>query len=153
MTQYKFSIYYLEEYMLHCVKCNRTIKIILAITSAASIAAWTKWQNLDFIWGLIIALSQVLSVINDILPYKKRILEISNLQAELSTIYYDVEKNWLKVANGKLTEKEINTMCYKFVNKWNETNNKYFKNDSLPQKSKYIKEAEIKKDRYFENNF
>ena len=53
-------------------------------------------------------LSQVISVINDLLPYKKRIKELSNLEAELSIIYYDVEKNWLSVASGKMTEDEIN---------------------------------------------
>ena len=52
MTQFKYSIYYLEAHMLRSVRINRWIRIILAIASSASIAAWTQWQGLAFFLGI-----------------------------------------------------------------------------------------------------
>lgn len=153
LTQYKFSLYYLETHLAKCIKIDRSFKIALAIASATSIVAWTNWQNLAFFWGLVIACSQIATAINDFLPYKRRIKEISNLRAELSVLYNDIESDWYKVSSGQLNENEINKLCYNYARKWNEIDNRYFVDDVLPQNEKYINIAENQKNSYFETNF
>lgn len=153
MTQYRFEVIYLQNYLGRNVKIDRYIRIALAVTSASSIAAWAQWQKLAFWWGLIIVVSQVISAINDYLPYKKRIKEISDLLNELSIIYNDVERSWQKVANGSLTDDEINELCYNYSGQWIKADNKYFNDDFLPHNEKCKKCAEDMKNAYFNSIF
>ena len=153
MTQYKFSLCYLQLHFSRSVRINRIINISTTIAASAAIAAWAAWQNLAFFWGLVIVLSQVISSINQFLPYQKRIEEISGLLSQLSGLYICVESDWYNVANGKLTEEEINNLCYEYVRKWDSIDNKFFQSDTLPQKNKLIQTAEEKKNEYFINCF
>lgn len=119
LTQYKFSLYYFGAHMEKCVKISRSIKIVCAVASSASIAAWATWQQLSFWWGLIIAASQVLVAVNEFLPYTKRIQELSNMKAALTPVYNKMEKEWFSVANGSITEEEINKKCILLCNSGN----------------------------------
>ena len=153
MTQYKYETIYLQGYLGRNVKIDRRIRIVLAVASTSSIAAWAKWQNFAFYWSLIIVISQVFSAINDYLPYKKRIKEISDLLSELSIIYNDVEKDWQRVASGSLSDNEINELCYTYSELWIKTDNKYFNDDYLPVNKKCKEYAEEMKNEYFNNVF
>lgn len=153
LTQYKFNLCYFDAHFSRCVRIDRRIKIFCAIASSTAIAAWATWQKMSFLWGLIIVLSQVVTAVNEILPYKKRIGELSNLKSELTPIYNNMEKDWYDVANGLLTEKEINDRSYLYTDQWNQIDDKYFKNDALPQISKCKNTAEEAKNAYFRTNF
>ena len=153
LTQYKFNLFYFDAHFSRCVRMDRRIKIFCAIASSAAIAAWATWQKISFLWGLIIVISQVVTAINEILPYKKRIEELSNLRSELTPIYNNMEKDWYDVANGSLTENEINDRCYSYMEQWRQIDDKYFKSDALPRISKCMEAAEIEKNSYFETNY
>lgn len=153
LTQLKYELCYFEAHLTRCVRINRIIKIMSASTSSMAIAIWTTWQNLSFWWGLLIAVSQIVITINEFLPYQKRIKEISNLQAALSSVYNDMEKNWYNVSNGEMNDDEINELCYNFVERCNSIENKYFKDDALPQIRKCVDYAEKTKNAYFKNIF
>lgn len=153
LTQYKFCLCYFDMHFSRCVCIDRRIKIFCAIASSTAIAAWATWQKLSFLWGLIIVLSQVITAINEILPYKKRIEELSNLRSELTPIYNSMEKIWHDVANGSLTENAIKDRCYSYVEQWSQIDDKYFKSDALPRISKCLEAAEKEKNSYFETNF
>lgn len=153
LTQRKYALCYLDAHFSRCVKIDRFIKIFCAIASSSAIAAWVAWQNLSFWWGLIIVISQVVTAVNEVLPYKKRIQELSGLRSELTPIYNNMEKSWHDVANGSLTEDEINELCYSYVEQWNQVDDKYFKNDALTKLKKCMNTAETAKEIYFETNF
>lgn len=63
LSQLKFELYYLGEYIAHSEKCDNSINIITAITSSSSIAAWALWDSWKFVWSFIIALSQVINAV------------------------------------------------------------------------------------------
>lgn len=153
MTQFKFELCYLAAQFAFYIKVNRRIKIGIAITSSGAIAAWTQWANCAFLWGFIIAVGQVISAINEILPYQRRIKELSEMQPELNTVYIKVERKWFSVANGDLTESEINDLCYNQMSEWDEINEKFFISDALPQKSDLLQYAEEEKNKYFSQRF
>ena len=133
MTDKKYNLFYIQLHFNKVVMVNRAIKIIMAIASCSSIAAWTIWQQYAYVWGVIIAVSQVIGAINEFLPYQKRIEELSNLESEWSVVFLSMEKKWYSVANGKLTDNEINDLLFEFENDWNIISDKYFKEDALPQ--------------------
>ncbi len=150
LTQYKFTLFYLDAHFSRCVKLERLIKIILSLCSSASVASWAIWSKIGFVWAIIIAASQVIGVINEFLPNKKRISEIAELKSRLTPIYYEVEKDWLLVSGGDLSEEEINDKYYKYMKKWTETYDKFFADDSLPKNAGCIKYAEEEKNKYIE---
>lgn len=151
LTQSKYVLCYLDAHFSRYVKMDRFIKIFCAVASSAAIAAWATWQKLSFWWGLIIVISQVVIAVNEVLPYKKRIKELSDLRSELTP--NSMEKSWHDVANGSLTEDEINELCYSYVEQWNQTDDKYFKRDALPQIKKCKEIAEAEKELYYKTNF
>lgn len=153
LTQNKYALYYFDAHFFRCIKIDRSIKIFCAIASSTAIAAWATWQKLSFLWGLIIVISQVVTAVNEVLPYKKRIKDLSDLRSELTPIYNNMEKSWHDVANGSLTEDEINELCYSYINQWNQIDDKYFKSDALPQLKKCRETAEVAKELYYETNF
>ncbi len=153
LTQKKFELYYFSEHFKRCVKINRIINILCAIASSSSIAAWATWQQLSFYWGAIIVISQLIIAINEILPYQSRIKILSDLSAELTPIYYDMEKSWYRVANGSLPEDKIYDICYAYLKQWNAIEEKYFRDDCLPISEKCKSEAEKQKNNYFKSNF
>lgn len=153
LTQFKYSLCYFDAHLARCVKIDRTIKICCAIASSSAIAAWATWQGLGFLWGLVIVISQVTMAVNEFLPYKTRIKELSNIKAALTPIYLDMEKEWFFVSNGERTAEQINERCYQFAQQWNSIDDAYFVDDTLPQVKKCMEYAEKTKNTYFNTNF
>lgn len=83
---------------------DRTIKICMAIASSSSIGAWVVWKELGMLWGMIIAVSQVLNAIRPYLPYKKRMESLSTLAHELEELAINAEMKWLDIASGDVYE-------------------------------------------------
>ena len=149
MTLQKYSLIYLNKHFENSVKIDRRIKIFMAIASCSSIAAWTIWQQFAYIWGVIIAISQLIGAIYEILPFKKRIEELSSLKSELSALYLLIEKEWYPVSNGDIPEAEINELIFKHRNDWDTIDEKYFKDDVLPVNEEFREIAEDECERYF----
>lgn len=153
MTDKRFALYYLDAHFERCTKIDRGLSIFLAIASSSAIAGWAIWQQLGFILAIVIAASQVITVINSYLPYKKRKKEIYELKAKLTPIYFDMEYQWNNVAEGILSQKEINDLYYSLVRKWVKVENEFFIDDVLPMNKNLIKKAEELKNRYINNTF
>ena len=100
MSQYKFSILYYNEHFSRYVKINRAIIIMLAVLSSGAIASWAIWNKLSFLWAIIVASSQVFTIVNEFLPYKDRIKEIPELVCKLTVIYDEMESQWYFISSG-----------------------------------------------------
>lgn len=108
LYQLKVHINYIEAHIHEAEKRDRHIKIFMAVSSSASIGAWAIWRELSFLWGGIIALSQVLAAINPHLPYKARLKTYSSVLHELEELFIQSEAKWHDIALGKQDENEIN---------------------------------------------
>ena len=153
MIDKKYTIYYLSKYFEESVKINRVIKIIGAVASCSSIAAWTIWKEYAFVWGAIIALSQVISAINEFLPYQRRVEDISNLKTEFEKLYLEYEEKWYPISKGLMPDEEINNYLFELENKWHDIDSKYFTDDILSHNSKCEKFAQNQTDNYFKDKF
>ena len=67
----KFKGFVLSILVIRFQKWDRNINIFLAVASSGSIAAWVVWNRFPFVWGAIIASSQVITVIKPYFPYFK----------------------------------------------------------------------------------
>ena len=108
LYQLKVHINYVEAHIHEAEKYDRHIKIFMAVASSASIGAWAIWRELSFLWGGVIALSQVLAAISPHLPYKTRLKTYSSVLHELEELFIQSEAKWHDIALGKHDENEIN---------------------------------------------
>ena len=153
MTQCKFELLYLQEYLKLSVQVNRYVSVVTAIFSSASIAAWAASGKYAFFWSTLIAISQIVTVVNEFLPYKKLIPELSEMSSKLSVIYMDMEKDWKILSNKDTSENEEIEICYNYLLKWSEASDKFFKNDALTDNKKCLKRAHQKQELYYNNDF
>lgn len=153
MVQSKASVYYLDIYAENTYKCERNINIFCAIASSASIAAWATWTELAYVWGFIIAVSQVLTAVKEFFPYAKRLKMLKQFVEEMKIMYINMEQEWFRVAEGELTEGEINTLLFMYKKKVIELESTYLNEQILVEKTEYTKDADKRCCEYFEKNF
>ena len=153
MVQIKAWIFYLDLYAEDSYKWDKRINIFGAIASSTSIAAWTIWSQLSYVWSVIIAVSQVLTAIKSFMPYSRRLKILVPFMEDLKFLYNKIEYNWFKVASGELSEDEINELFYAFKDDFASIENKNLKEETLLENNKFKTIADKKTDVYFENNF
>lgn len=140
--QLKAHVNYVELHLGRTEMIDRGVKIFLALTSSGSIAAWVVWKDYAFLWGLIIAASQVVNVIRGHLPYKERLKALSGLLGDLEELGLYVEMKWLEIAEGNLTEQEI-TKCLSDVRSRKlKAAKKHFPATAIPDNEGFLEKAE-----------
>lgn len=153
MVQIKAWIFYIDEYSDSSYRWDKRINIFLAITSSSSIAAWAIWNEYGFIWALLIAISQVVNAIKPHLPFSKRLEVLSRISNQLQILFNKVDYQWYKVANGELTENEINDALFDLKKQYTETIGKILESEPLPENEAFRKSADQKADYYFQNTY
>jgi hypothetical protein len=94
-----------------------------------------------------------MTAIKPYLPFDKRIDGIYDILIQLTGICNEVEAKWFYVANGSLTEEEINELYYGYEKRWAEVETKSLKGDCIPANDRVAYIANLKKEKYFENKF
>ena len=141
LEKYIHTVGYYEACFQSSMKINKGIVIFLAVASSASIGSWVLWQQYAVVWAVIIGVSQVVSVVNEFLPYKKRIDDLPKLTGQLTAICIDMKKCWMETEMGKLTEDQILEQYTLFESKWNDTTDDYFQTYTIPKDNKKWNEA------------
>jgi hypothetical protein len=153
MVQVKSSVYYLDIYAEQSYKWDRRINVYSAIASSSSIAAWAIWKDWSYVWAIIIAISQVMTAIKVYFPFSARLKLLRPFLEEMKVLYIRMEYDWYKVAEGELTENEINSLLFSYKKEYFDIEGKYLKEEVLLENSKYMSEADHKTNQYFQNNF
>ncbi|UHC81709.1 hypothetical protein LS633_25425 [Pseudomonas sp. NIBR-H-19] len=92
---------------------ERRIKVFMAVVSSTSIGGWALWNELAPLWATLIAASQVVTAIYAFLPFKSRIKPISLAVTSLTVLFDQAEHGWFAVAEGDLTDSQVNDARYK----------------------------------------
>jgi len=149
LVQLKAQASYLNAYHLECEKCDNALKMILAIASNSSIATWAIWQRLGILWGVIIALSQVVNAIKHLLPWERRAKELANLGRDVADILLVAERDWYRVAEGLWTEEEINDSIAGLRRRRSDAENQHLAGRPLPENRKHMLVAVEHTTKYF----
>ena len=107
----KHSEIYLEIYLEKIRLNERVFKILLAVLSSGAVAAWAIWDSHPIFWSLIVAISQILSIVYDYLPYKQRIKDLEITIPAIQQMYIYAESHYFAVCNT-YTDEEINHILY-----------------------------------------
>jgi len=117
LDQLKVHVFYLENYLERTITIDRYINMFLATAASGSIASWVVWKDYSFLWGSIIAFSQVVNAIKSYLPYKKRLKALQGITNDLESLFLVMEDNWFKVSEGLLNKEEIHKLHMRFKEK------------------------------------
>ncbi|HEC60645.1 MAG TPA: hypothetical protein ENI27_00130 [bacterium] len=152
LFELRVHVNYLELYMEDSEFKNNFINIFLAVTSSSSICGWAIWNKYGFIWAVIIAASQFISVAKRFLPYRKRLKTTGSIMRELEELSIFAEMKWFDVAEGKLKEEEINKLQFEIRSKKTKAVKKHLGINTLPTKEKLLDKAKKTAEVYV-NNF
>jgi len=147
--QLKVQVIFVQELLLEAERNERWAKMAMAVTSSASIGAWVVWKELAWLWGAIIAGSQVFSAIHPHLPYKERLKTYSSVLRDLEKLFIDAEHKWQSVADGSMSVQQINRERMLLHKKKGDILNKYMPNSVFPSNPKITKRAESEAAKYF----
>ncbi|MDR6819575.1 hypothetical protein J2X76_004767 [Neorhizobium sp. 2083] len=117
---------------------ERWQNIISAIAASTAIAGWAVWQYASFLWGFIIAASQVLTAVKPHLPYGRRLKSLEALCPEIEVLALTAETDWWKVSRGMLTEEEIFSLATALKQKTIAATDRHSKGLVLPEDSKLL---------------
>lgn len=152
LLQIKYYTNYVSGYIAITEKYDRNINIFLAIASSGSICSWVIWNNLNFVWAFIIAVSQLINAIKQYLPFEKRKKYLFSINKDLQEIFIYAERKWFDVAEGKLENNKIHYLTMELKEKVNIADTKYFSENNLPENKKLAAKAVADTEKYF-NNF
>lgn len=146
--QLKMHIAFIELLLEKSERIDRSLKIVLAVASSSSIGAWAIWNTLSWIWGSVIAFSQVVTAINQFLPYRSRMKAYSSLLVELEELMIQAELKWHSISEGQLTEEDINRARFEIRGAKQKSLNKHIQT-TIPADPKLQKAAEQQATDYF----
>jgi len=110
----QFNIFCWELSVDKYKRYDKIISIFSAIVSSSSIATWAIWKHLDWLWAIIIAASQVLTILKPYFPYFKYATELNNKKHELKALNTNVAELWNKIQNKRISEKEASEAYFGF---------------------------------------
>lgn len=148
----QFKAYYIDFQVTLFQKYDRNINIFLAFASSTSIAAWAIWKEYDMLWAVIIATSQIITVIKPYFPFYKYVKELNLKYTRLVNINVDIEKLWDSYSHNQITNAEASSLYYSLKKDCNEILK--FSDDSVFGQSKKIeKKANECTKNYLETNY
>jgi len=127
--------------------------VVRAIASSGSIGGWVIWKDLAFVWGAIIAVSQVSDALKDAIPYTARNKAATALLMDLDALFIETLFEWESVyagafTNGQITERRRKLMELRHDLEW-----KHFPTADLPRNPALLPLAERDAIDYLENMF
>jgi len=78
-----------------------------AIASCTGIAAWVVWKEYAFVWGAIIAASQLADAVKDVFPFAKQYKAAGEHTMKLDNLFNDVQLEWENIYSGQCSDEEI----------------------------------------------
>jgi hypothetical protein len=106
MYQLKVAALYIRFYRDHLGKWVTSLATLKAIASFGGIAAWVVWKEYAFLWGAIIAASQVADALKDVFPFTRKHKAASELAMILESLFIDNQLEWESVFSLRYTEDE-----------------------------------------------
>jgi uncharacterized protein YktB (UPF0637 family) len=84
-----------------------------AVASSAGIAAWALWKDYAFVWGAIIAASQVADALKEVFPFARKHKATSVHSVTLDYLFNDVQLEWESIVSGRYKDEEIMERLHK----------------------------------------
>jgi hypothetical protein len=123
-----------------------------AIASSTGIAAWVVWKEYAFLWGAIIAASQLADALKNVFPFAKQHRAASALSATLDYLFNDVQLEWENIFAGRHSDDEIMNRLHRLRKiQLNALQHNF--PDGLAERHKLLVQAKRIAETYFESTY
>jgi hypothetical protein len=147
----KYKEIYIGHKIIELKKLERNINIFLILATSGTIASWVMWDNLKWLWALIIVAAQIVSIIKPYFPFSDNVKELKKFNFLYKKLNLKYEKLWSKIDSGIVTEEESNEHYYQLREEENEfsdlsdeiiiSNSKNIENKSNKDLKRYINDT------------
>ena len=148
MVELKVAVEYMRRYRDHAGKRVRTLATLKAIASSCVIAAWAIWREHAFVWGAIIAASQLADALKEAFPFTKIHRAASEHTISLDSMFIDALLEWENIFSGKYSDEQISNRRHKLMKLQHDAERKSFPT-GLPVEEKLFAAAQLEAKDYF----
>jgi hypothetical protein len=148
MVELKVAVEYMRRYRDHAGKRVRALATLKAIASSGGIAAWAIWREHAFVWGAIIAASQLADALKEVFPFTKIHKAASEHTISLDSMFIDALLEWENIFSGKYSDEQISNSRHKLMKLQHDAERKSFPT-GLPVKEKLFAAAQSEAKDYF----
>jgi len=148
MIELKVAASYIRHYRGYLGKWVTGLGIVRAIASSGGIAAWALWKEYAFVWGAIIAASQVADALKDVFPFSKKHKAANEHAITLDSIFIDAQLEWENIFSGRYTDDEIMNRLHKLRKLLHDAERKSFPDGLEDQQALFARAQQEAKD-YF----
>jgi hypothetical protein len=152
MVELKVAASYICRYRDYLGKWVAGVGTVRAIASSSSIAAWAVWKEYAFIWGLIIAVSQVLDALKEVFPFTKRYKAASGHSVALDSLFIDAQLEWEGIFSGRYTNEQIVSRLHKLRKLQHDAEVRSFSN-GLPIREELFRQAQEEARAFFVSTY
>jgi len=148
MVELKVAASYIRRYRDDLAKRVTGLATLKAIASSGGIAAWAIWKEHAFLWGAIIAASQLADALREVFPFTRTHKAACEHAVSLNSISIDAQLEWENIFSGRFTDEQIMNRRHKLMRLQHETERKNFPHGLAEKKSSFAEAQEEAKD-YF----
>jgi hypothetical protein len=148
MIELKVAAEYMRRYRDDAGRRVTTLGTLKAIASSGGIAAWAIWKEHAFVWGAIIAASQLADALKEVFPFTKIHKAASEHTIGLDSMFIDALLEWENIFGGKYSDDQISNRRHKLMKLQHDAERKAFPT-GLPVKEKLFAAAQVEAKEYF----
>jgi len=148
MIELKVASAYIRRYRDYLGKWVTSLGVLRAVASSGGIAGWALWKQYAFVWGAIIAASQVTDALKDVFPFTKKHKAASVHTITLGAMFIDAQLEWENIFSGRYTNDQIMKLRHKLMKLQHDAERDNF-SDGLAVKEELFAQAEHEAKEYF----
>jgi hypothetical protein len=152
MIELKVAASYMRLYRDDLGTWVARLAILKAVASSGSVAGWVVWKEYAFVWGAIIAVSQLADALKDVFPFTKTHKAASEVAVVLGAMFIDAQLEWENIFSGRHTDDQIVNRRYKLTKLQHATEQKSFPH-GLPFKKALFEAAQAEATGYFATTY
>lgn len=152
MVGLKVASEYIRHYRDYPGKWTTSLGTIKAVASSGGIAAWAIWREYAFIWGLIIAASQVADALKDVFPFTKKHKAASEHAIALNSLFIDAQLEWESIFAGRYADEEIVRRRHKLMKLQHDAERNSFP-DGLARRASFFALAQQEAEECFKSTY
>lgn len=123
----KYHCFLLGSRVRYFQKLENYINMFLAVMSSGSVAAWTIWKNCGFVWGGLIAFSQLVSALRPYIPWGKFVHTLNSKCYKQEALFLELDSLYTDYKDGTLNKEHAKSVLRNIKKHLNE--NEFFDDD------------------------
>jgi len=152
LTDLKVNAAYIHLYRDSLGRWVTGLGTLKAVTSGAGIAAWVIWREFAFVWGAMIAASQLADALKDVFPFAKKHKSASEYSTKLDNLFIDVQLEWENISSGRYSPVETMNRLHQLRKMLKEVEQRSFP-DGLASRPALLAQAKQEAEAYLTSTY